>query len=295
MATAVIRSSDIFTDPAFPLTLQRHPQHETSDGLHRHEFHELVIITSGKGRYCTGDGEYRIGAGDAFLLRGEMHHGYADTHDMGLINILFHPHRLGLPLNELRDIPGYHVLFRVEPRLRERDRFRGRLALGLARLRQACELAEALDQELTTQRPGYRFAARAHLMQLITFLARAYTRDERQRLQPLFGLGEILAHLDGHYSEAISVDALVAMAHMSRSTLMRTFRRVTGKTPIDYLLQIRLDRARVMLSDPERSITEIAFACGFQDSNYFSRRFREALGVSPRAFRQEQAGLTVDR
>ena len=71
------------------------------------------MILTGQGRHVTDAGEYPIQAGDVFLIRDQMAHGYADTRDMTLVNILFDPHRLQLPLSDLRDLPGYLVLFRV--------------------------------------------------------------------------------------------------------------------------------------------------------------------------------------
>ena len=221
-----------------------------------------------------------------FLLRGQMQHGYADVEEMGLINILFKPRELGLPLADLGDTPGYQLLFRIEPRLRQQARFRDRLHLTTEQLAEAIRLVAQLEQELRARAPGYRFTARAHLMQLIAYLARCYANPKRPLNQPLLQLGEVLSYIDRHYSEPITIPQLLQVAHMSQSTLMRTFQRVFQRAPIDYLIRVRIQKARELLADQEQRITDIALACGFNDSNYFTRQFRRVCGQSPRDYRR---------
>ncbi len=75
---------------------------------------------------------------------------------------------------------------------------------------------------------------------------------------------------------------------MSERTFLRRFREATGFAPIDYVIRARIRRAADLLADLNAglSITEIAFRCGFQDSNYFSRQFRRYIGTNPRNYRR---------
>ena len=73
---------------------------------------------------------------------------------------------------------------------------------------------------------------------------------------------------------------------MAPSTLLPVFRKVTGYSPIDYLLHVRLAKAAEMLQKTELPISEIALECGFTDSNYFSRQFRRHCNSSPRDYRK---------
>ena len=286
MSASLVTSASVFKDNSFPLTVMRLPNHHATDRLHRHEFNELVIITDGRGRHLTDNDDYVLEAGDVFLLRGQMQHGYVDVEGMGLINILFKPRELGLPLADLGDTPGYQLLFRIEPRLRQQARFRDRLHLTTEQLSEAIRLVAQLEQELRALAPGYRFTARAHLMQLIAYLARCYASTKRPRSQPLLRLGEVLSYIDRHYREPISIPQLLQVAHMSQSTLMRTFQRVFKRAPIDYLIRVRIQKACELLADQEQRITDVALACGFNDSNYFTRQFRRVSGRSPRQYRR---------
>ena len=281
----ILRSAKFFPDHGFPLAVVRVADHAVYPRLHRHEFHELVLITRGHGRHLSDNDEYPVAAGDVLLVRGNAHHGYVDVDRLDLINILFKPRQLGLPLADLGDMPGYQLLFRIEPRLRQPARFRSRFHLATEQLAEAERLVAQLESELRERAPGYRFTARANLMQLIAYLSRCYTHTERPVSGRSLRLGEVLSYVDRHYREPITVARLVRLAHMSQSTLMRTFQRVFQRSPIDYLIRLRVQKAGELLADRELRITDIALACGFNDSNYFARQFRRVMGRSPRQHR----------
>ena len=286
MKVNVITSAWMFKDHRFPLAVHPVTNQFPFPRLHRHEFNELVLITHGHGRHRSDKDDYPITAGDVFLLHGNMQHGYADVDQLNLVNIGFKPRQLGLPLADLGDLPGYQLLFHIEPRMRQRAKFGDRLHLTTEQLAEAGRLVAQLELELAKRPPGYRFAARTHLMQLITYLGRCYTPPTRLVSGGGSQLSEVLSYLDRHYREPITVAKLLPIARMSESTLLRAFQRVFQRSPIDYLIRLRLQKARELLADPELRITDVALACGFNDSNYFTRQFRSVMNQSPRAYRQ---------
>jgi AraC-like DNA-binding protein len=283
-----LEAATVFADMAFPLALIRNDDHAPCP-VHSHGFHELVLILAGRGRHVTDREEYPIEAGDVFLLRDDMAHGYANTERMTLYNILFDPHRLRLPLVHLQDSPGYQALFRVEPELRKHDRFRNRLRLSEEELAEAAGMIARLQEELGRQKPGYRFQACADLMDLIGFLSRCYSRTVHPSARPPLRMGEVLSYIEQHYREPITVRQLTRIAGMSESTLLRTFRRVLGRSPIEHVIRVRILHASEWLQRGDSRVTEVAFECGFSDSNYFSRQFRKVMGSTPRAFRLRPA------
>ena len=279
-----LKSASVFNDRSFPLACLRVDDHKACF-IHCHEFHEIVVILSGRGRHITDRQTYPIEAGDVFLLRDRMAHGYADTDRMTLINILFDPKLLALPMDYLRDLPGYHALFQVEPRLRAYNRFRNRLHLPEAKLAEAAGIIARLQQELERKTPGYRFQAIAHLMSFIAFVSRCYSLSDRHMDRPLLHMGEVLSFIEQHYLDPITVQQLMRIAHMSESSLMRTFRRVLNRSPIEHVIRVRVLKAAELLRSGDVRVTEVAFDCGFSDSNYFSRQFRQVMGESPREYR----------
>jgi AraC family L-rhamnose operon transcriptional activator RhaR/AraC family L-rhamnose operon regulatory protein RhaS len=284
MSQPRIRPANVFPDRDFPLALHWVTDHRDTK-VHSHGFYELVVVLEGHGRHLAGEESYPIEAGDVFLLRGDMVHGYADMEHMTLVNILFDPKRLQLPMDYLEDLSGYHALFRVEPRLREHSRFRNRLHLTEEELAEEVGMVARLKEELARRRPGYRFQACVHLMGLIGFLSRCYSHNTPRTERPFLLMGDALSYIEQHFREPIGIRDLTRIAHMSESTLTRTFRRVLGRSPIEHVIRVRVLRAADLLQRGEVRVTEAAFQCGFSDSNYFSRQFRKVMGVSPRQFR----------
>lgn len=72
---------------------------------------------------------------------------------------------------------------------------------------------------------------------------------------------------------------------VSYSSFRRTFRSVTGRSPADYFTEMRMNRAKQLLSVPEKPVQEIATILGFDTSSHFSHLFKARTGLSPRAFR----------
>ena len=79
----------------------------------------------------------------------------------------------------------------------------------------------------------------------------------------------------------ITFEDLLARASMSRSSLKRAFLQVIGVGPMHYLQRLRLEHATRLLSLTDKSVSEVAFASGFNDSNYFSDKFKKTYGISP--------------
>jgi len=94
--------------------------------------------------------------------------------------------------------------------------------------------------------------------------------------------------MENHSDHPMTLDALAAMTGLSRRSFCRAFRRAMGTSPMDYLVRQRITRAAELLIRTDATITEIALACGFSDSNYFSRQFRQILGMSARAYRTQR-------
>lgn len=86
-------------------------------------------------------------------------------------------------------------------------------------------------------------------------------------------------------AEAPTVRELAAKAHCSADHLARMFRAVTGQSPQRFIVQARVDRAKLLLRETPMSVTQIADALGYTDVFFFSRQFAQKVGMSPTAYR----------
>jgi AraC-like DNA-binding protein/quercetin dioxygenase-like cupin family protein len=281
-----LKHADYFPDPQFRLRVMRVPQHGASRDQHTHDFGELVVILDGHGQHEVGREVYDIAAGDVFVLLGDVSHCYPAAKALSLINILYDPANLRFPRADLGALPGYHALFEVEPRLRGRQRFQNRLKLGMDELGRLAKLIAELETELRAKAPGSRFVATAHFMQIIAFLARAYSKMPVEKQRPVTQISELLGYLEQHFAEPLTIGQLAQVAHLSETSLYRLFRQIMGRSPIDYLIRLRVDKAAQLLRREPLRIKEASEAVGFTDSNYFTRQFHKVMGVSPRQYRQ---------
>lgn len=280
-----LEAQDVFPDRNFRLHVMRIAPHAMSQHQHSHDFEELVLILDGHGKHQVGEETYDLSAGDVFVMLGDMSHCYPETSELSLINLLYDTSNLRLPRADLGALPGYHALFQVEPRLRQYQRFQNRLKLSMAELGRLVGLIAELEGELRSKAPGSRFLATAHFMRVIGLLARAYTRMPAGKERPLNQISELLGYLEQHYAEPLTIEDLTKKALMSQSTLFRVFRHIMGRSPMDYLIQLRVGKAAQLLRRESLRISEISEVVGFSDSNYFSRQFHKVMGVSPRGYR----------
>jgi len=265
----------------FPLVVRRmNPQ--TPTVFHYHNFMELVFIESGQGLHFAETESYPIAAGDVFIIRKHDTHEYSNTNNLRLINVLFYPDKLALPLKELDNLRGYHALFETKQRPREFYGLKSHLRLDLKQLSYVAGLISSLEQELKDKKPGFSFAAKAFFMLIISFLSRYY--EERQiRVRPLLAkISDAIAYIEQNYAKPIHPADLASTVHMSMRNLYRNFKSATGLSPNEYLIRLRVMRGAELLRQGRLNVTETAFQTGFNDSNYFSRQFRKVMGTSPR-------------
>jgi AraC-like DNA-binding protein len=95
-----------------------------------------------------------------------------------------------------------------------------------------------------------------------------------------------MAYLHEHYAEPIARQDIARHVGMDEDYLTACFRKELGVTPVVYLNRYRVSQARRLLTETDKSITEIALETGFSDSGYFSRVFRREVGKSPETYRR---------
>jgi AraC-like DNA-binding protein len=271
----------------FPLLVERQAAHPPYPP-HSHTYEELVLIESGTVDHFVNTKEwFTLMAGNVFVIKPDSNHGYINPQALTLVNIRFHLHRLALPLAAMRQMPGYHALFNLEPKYRAKPRFDSRLRLGMTDMKHALDLASKIMQEMSRREPGYEFASLSNFMCLIAFLCRCYSQSTIPHIQPLLQVDSAIQHLESNYREPVSIRSLADQTHRSISSLLRDFKFATGQTPIQYLLALRLRKAAdILLERPDLNVTDAALAVGFNDSNYFSRQFKKHFKVSPKAFKR---------
>ena len=95
--------------------------------------------------------------------------------------------------------------------------------------------------------------------------------------------------MEQHLEDPIGADDLAHLAGLSRRQLERLFRKYIGRTPTQYYLGLRLERARYLLFQTDLSVLDVALACGFVSGSHFSKCYRQIYGRTPQAERRVRA------
>ena len=126
----------VFLEEDFPLDvfiLEDHPDYPP----HVHDFSVIVIVSHGNGINVVGEEEFPVNAGDVFVHHGGRPHGYRETSNLGLINVIYDQSLLQKVCFDVAGFPGYQSLFVVEPAMLNEGRYERHLTLGMTELAKA--------------------------------------------------------------------------------------------------------------------------------------------------------------
>jgi transcriptional regulator GlxA family with amidase domain len=99
--------------------------------------------------------------------------------------------------------------------------------------------------------------------------------------------------LQGHLAEQIDYDRLAGASGMSRRSFERHFKRATGVTPLGYLQQLRVEKAKHLLEEGGHTFSEITYAVGYEDISFFRKLFVRSTGLRPKAYQQRFRGYST--
>lgn len=111
------------------------------------------------------------------------------------------------------------------------------------------------------------------------------TENTRIQINTQIRIQKMLSYIREHYAEAVTLEEITRSANISRSEAGRCFNAHVGCSPVDALIQHRLQVAHRLIKDTTRSLQEISYSCGFNSVHYFSRQFRKTYGYTPGQYR----------
>lgn len=280
-------------DPAFPFYIQ-YGEHNADLEEHTHlDFDELVIVLRGHADHIVSSETYPIQKGDVFVISSDTAHGYRNTRDFRICNIMFRRDHIFNSSDDLCTMEGYHALFVIEPSLSKNHTFSSRLSLRDQTFSTVSHLINQMITEYSQKKQGYQTFLKSSFLSLSLIFVRIYQESSIPDTNHLAPLITPIAYLERHYQEAITVEQLAEQSGLSVRHFNRLFRDTYHTSPGRYLLQYRIQKSENLLHYTNMSIAEIAYQCGFNDSNYFSRQFHNIHGISPRQYRERNAQVPI--
>ena len=279
----VLREITSITDNDCFYIVERHKS-EFTWPIHSHEEYELNFIERGKGvRRVVGDSIEEIGDFELTLITGDgLEHaweqGRCKQSDIREITIQFSPRLLDAKLLARNQFASIRKMF---------ERARMGLTFSMpAIMRVYCLIdtlaskEERMDQFLDMLRILYELSLDTGARTLASHsFAKTSSAGESRRVN------KVKDYISQHYTEEIKLEDLAALVAMSPSAFSRFFKQFTGRGPVDFIIDARVGVAARMLVDTTTSVSEICYACGFNNLSNFNRSFKARRGYTPRDFR----------
>ncbi len=282
-----------FSIPDCPVNLNRvcrqkqlSHDHDLTETEHFHDFIEIVFILNGQGIQMLEGREYPVSMGDVFVLQGNQRHYFRDAQKLEIVNVMFDAKQKPelIPL-EIRQMDGYKALFILEPSYRARNNFRNMLRLNPKDLAAIELILSVMFFEQEQMQEGSAIILSNRFQELIIHLSRHFSNIPSNKAQSLVQMSKVMDYMENNLSESLKLEGLAAMANMSKRNFMRNFKLTIGLSPGNYLNEIRMKKACSLLRESRTTIKEIAFQCGFADSNYFTKCFKKSVNITPAKYR----------
>ncbi len=253
---------------------------------HWHDDIEWVYIVSGKMCYYINGKRILLNERDSLMVNArQMHYGYSHKEqDCHFLCILFHPSLFGsnkiLLQNYIAPVienSGCEYLHFSSERTRGQE-----IATYLEQIH--C-LKEGAANAYEMQVIAVMFQLWSNLLQGGELVIQDYKSNSNSDLEIQKNM---VSFIYLHYAEPITLNEIAASGNVSRSKCCLIFKHYLQQSPVDFLNTFRLKTSCSLLRNTEKSITEIAFSCGFNHLSYFSKLFCESFGCTPREYRNQE-------
>jgi len=246
---------------------------------HYHPYHELFYLISGECNMFFNHNIYKFKPGDLVIIpSGEIHKtNYPANGNHQRVAISFSDEDLKwiyetLGKDELKDSLSGIVISIPDKR---RDYVEG----IMSKLIFESEMPDALSESFT----------KLIFQELLLFIIRCQKYEENVIKEIDVDnslIQEVATYIFDNYDKSIYLDEVATKFNISRSYLSKKFKTITGFGFKEYLVNVRIKQACKYLLETDKTITDIAFLCGFNDSNYFGDAFRHSKGMAPNKFRK---------
>ena len=254
---------------------------------HWHDEMEITWIRSGSVRYVIGNEVYTAGKDSLLFIAPNLLHSASQITETTCEtrSIVFHLNLLGLddtdrcarkyirPLQEGEAAP---------PRLLTPDED------GYS------ELLDCFQKlwQLQNKKAGEELLVKSLLYQLLYQLYKlpsqnAPAKAAEDSLKNTEKIKAVLTHIHEHYAEPMDIEHLAALCGFSQVHFMNIFKKATGTSCMDYIINYRIGMASMALKESYTPIIDIAMNNGFQNISYFNRAFHKRMGMTPSAFRKQ--------
>ncbi len=237
---------------------------------HVHDAFEIYYMKEGRCTYYIEDTMYKLLPGDVILIPGNTSHrtSYGGVaHTRLLVNCSY----AYLPEPVLERLDGIGPLYRNNKVISQLEEL-------FAKIEHEYSHSDTLSAEVL----------KCFTAELMFVILRHKNEHVKASVNSNF-ITTVQEYIQNNYMNDVKLSSIAEMLSVSQEHLSRVFKQENGVGFKEYLTEFRLQKAEEMLKhEPGRAVSEVAYACGFNDGNYFSFKFKKAYGVSPTEIRRKK-------
>lgn len=243
--------------------------------VHSHDFMSIMYILSGNCSYFINDIPYRVKKGDILLLNPGVPHGKIIPSDGELLE--FHA---GFESFKVENLPLNHIIS-------------DNITPVIPSSKYDHDLLQCFNDIITEQNknePGSELLLKTLGMKLLVILLRATSQNESVREKGSINfetydkstiVNAITEFINTNFMQDLSLEIISQNMYLSPAYISKLFKEETGESPINYLIKVRLSRAKDYLMVGNSTIKEVAHAVGYDDAYHFSKLFKKYYGYPP--------------
>lgn len=288
LSREALREHTKYNDRYFPINLFRIKSNSVQPlFIHWHDSIEIVHWTKGQALFSIGGTEFPAEPGDLFCVSsGQIHSAARQYEGPTAYNaMVFNPVLL------MGQTPDPSYMKHLAPFLDGSRRLPPKLSIDDPQWDQARFLMNRILAEFEKSQAGYELSVKAYLTLLLVEIARSgivqgAVGGKNTQEGYLENFKTLLLHIEKNYAEKLTVEHAARMVGLSPFHFCKTFKRLTGRTFVEFINLHRVNKAEALLTDSPLSITEIAEATGFCNINYLDRVFKKYKLKSPSELRR---------
>ena len=250
---------------------------------HSHDYPTLVFVLSGRTRIRIDEILYDADEGNLIVINPGIKHQILIS-DSDNLSTEFQVGFTDVQFGDLE--PNMIPIPTASPIIQFKGEIRQKLF----------KICTSMEAENSIYWQGRYFMLKTYLMQILLLLIREQSEPVAitgsiavESTNKKYIVEQIINYFEDHYAEKISLDRIAASMFLSTFYISKIFKSETGTTPIRYLINIRLEKAKELLENGwNGSIQEIAQTVGYDDAYHFSKLFKKHFGISPSQAKQKK-------
>jgi AraC family transcriptional regulator of arabinose operon len=229
----------------------------------------LFYCVDGYGWYTLGDKKVEVSPNQFFILPQNVEHAYGSSEENPWSIYWIHFGGELLPhLNAMHAVQKHFKPFYIKNA--------GDILSLFSQIYKALELGYSTDNLI------FANLSLSHFITLFIYNAKHYSASAHDKIDCV---DSAILYMQEHINENITLQELSKHYNYSASRFSSLFKQKTGYSPIDYFIQMKMQKASQQLDFTDHSVKDIAMSMGFDDPYYFSKRFRKIIGMSPKQYR----------